>query len=152
MYECKAFRSYNQKTFRDFDIGKISKSIIQTDQIILNHLCNNFRSIYGVPTSQTLCRAVGDARICEIQLFPGKVYNLKSFYWYQLLYFRKYNFIFSICSFCDKKLYYWFWIFFSFFKDSIYFQREGKGGRETSMCGCLSRTPYWGPGPQQWKP
>ena len=27
--------------------------------------------------------------------------------------------------------------------------REGKGGRkrgrETSMCGCLSRTPYWGP-------
>ena len=27
--------------------------------------------------------------------------------------------------------------------------REGKKrGRETSMCGCLSYTPYWGPGPQ----
>ena len=26
--------------------------------------------------------------------------------------------------------------------------REGKGGRETSMCGCLSSTPYWGPGPK----
>ena len=23
-----------------------------------------------------------------------------------------------------------------------------KRGRETSMCGCLSRAPYWGPGPQ----
>ena len=33
----------------------------------------------------------------------------------------------------------------------IYFEREGKEGRkrgrETSMCGCLSSTPYWGPGP-----
>ena len=31
----------------------------------------------------------------------------------------------------------------------IYFQREGKGGRkggrETSVHGCLSRNPYWGP-------
>ena len=26
--------------------------------------------------------------------------------------------------------------------------REGERGRETSMCGCLSCTPYWGPGPQ----
>ena len=34
----------------------------------------------------------------------------------------------------------------------IYFYREGKGrrkrGRETSMCGCLSCAPYWGPGTQ----
>ena len=34
----------------------------------------------------------------------------------------------------------------------IYFQREGEGGRkrgrETSMCGCLSHTPNWGPGRQ----
>ena len=34
----------------------------------------------------------------------------------------------------------------------IYFSREGKGGRkkgrETSVCGCLSHAPYWGPGPQ----
>ena len=32
----------------------------------------------------------------------------------------------------------------------ILFFREGKGGRkrggETSMCGCLSHAPYWGPG------
>ena len=26
--------------------------------------------------------------------------------------------------------------------------REGERGRETSVCGCLSRTPYWGPGLQ----
>ena len=25
--------------------------------------------------------------------------------------------------------------------------REGERGRETLMCGCLSSTPYWGPGP-----
>ena len=34
----------------------------------------------------------------------------------------------------------------------IYCFREGKGGRkrgrETSMCGCFSRTPHWGPGLQ----
>ena len=29
----------------------------------------------------------------------------------------------------------------------IYFYRQGKGGRETSMCGCLSCAPYWGPWP-----
>ena len=31
----------------------------------------------------------------------------------------------------------------------IYFQRKGgrKRGRETSMCGCLSHVPNWGPGP-----
>ena len=28
--------------------------------------------------------------------------------------------------------------------------REGKGGRETSMCGCPPSAPYWGPGPQPW--
>ena len=35
---------------------------------------------------------------------------------------------------------------------SIYSLRERKGRRkkegETSMCGCLSRAPHWGPGPQ----
>ena len=25
---------------------------------------------------------------------------------------------------------------------------EGERGRETSMCGCLSHAPYWGPDPQ----
>ena len=32
----------------------------------------------------------------------------------------------------------------------LYLERgEGrKRGRETSMCGCLSRAPYWGLGPQ----
>ena len=42
--------------------------------------------------------------------------------------------------------------FGSFLKDFISFQRGGqrgrKRGRETSMCGWLSCTPYWGPGPQ----
>ena len=40
-----------------------------------------------------------------------------------------------------------------FFKDFIYlFLERGKGGRkrgrETSMCGCLSDDPHWGPGLQ----
>ena len=38
-----------------------------------------------------------------------------------------------------------------FFEDFIYLLLEWKGerkrGKETSMCGCLSRAPYWGPGP-----
>ena len=41
---------------------------------------------------------------------------------------------------------------FFFFEDFIYlFLERGEGkekGRETSMCGCLSRAPYWGPGLQ----
>ena len=41
----------------------------------------------------------------------------------------------------------------SFKKDFIYLSLErGKGrkkrGRETSVCGCLSHAPHWGPGPQ----
>ena len=32
-------------------------------------------------------------------------------------------------------------------KDFIYFRGEGRE-RETSMCGCLLCTPYWGPGLQ----
>ena len=39
-----------------------------------------------------------------------------------------------------------------FYKDFIYFWREEKGGRkrgrETSVCSCLSCTPYWRPGLQ----
>ena len=39
-----------------------------------------------------------------------------------------------------------------FIFDFIYlFLDRGEGrekGRETSMCGCFSRAPYWGPGPQ----
>ena len=30
----------------------------------------------------------------------------------------------------------------------LFICREEKGGRETSMWGCLLHTPYWGPGPQ----
>ena len=42
---------------------------------------------------------------------------------------------------------------FLFLKDIIYFRQRGreggrKRGRETSVCGCLSCAPYWGPGPQ----
>ena len=41
---------------------------------------------------------------------------------------------------------------FIFFKDFIYLflerGREGERGRETSMCGHLSCSPYWGPGLQ----
>ena len=44
------------------------------------------------------------------------------------------------------------YIIYIFVTDFIYFEREGKGerkgGRETSMCVCLSCIPYWGPGPQ----
>ena len=35
-----------------------------------------------------------------------------------------------------------------FFKDFIYLFLERGGWRETSMCGCISRGPHWGPGPQ----
>ena len=42
--------------------------------------------------------------------------------------------------------------FIDFFKKALFIFRERKGGRkrgrETSMCGCLSHAPYWGPGPQ----
>ena len=41
-------------------------------------------------------------------------------------------------------------VFIYFLEDFIYFffrarGREGERGRETSMCGCLSCAPYWGP-------
>ena len=43
-------------------------------------------------------------------------------------------------------------IFYFFLRFYLFIFREGKGGwkreRETSMCGCLPHTPYWGPGPQ----
>ena len=46
------------------------------------------------------------------------------------------GFFFKVCQF--------------FKKDFILFFREGKGkrkrGRETSICGCLSHIPHWGPG------
>ena len=35
-----------------------------------------------------------------------------------------------------------------FFLKILFRFREGKGGRETSMCGCLSSAPHWRPGPQ----
>ena len=42
--------------------------------------------------------------------------------------------------------------FFFFLRFYLFILREEKGrrkrGRETSMCGCLSHAPYWGPGPQ----
>ena len=42
--------------------------------------------------------------------------------------------------------------YFIIFKDFIYFLTEGKGGRkrgrETSIYGWLSHSPYWGPGLQ----
>ena len=41
---------------------------------------------------------------------------------------------------------------FLIFLKILFIFREGKGGRErgkeTSMCGCLLCTPYWGPVPQ----
>ena len=39
---------------------------------------------------------------------------------------------------------------FNFLKKILFLDRgrEGERGRETSMCGCLSCAPYWGPGPQ----
>ena len=40
--------------------------------------------------------------------------------------------------------------YFIFLKILFIFRERGKRkrGKETSMCGCLSHTPYWGPGPQ----
>ena len=36
----------------------------------------------------------------------------------------------------------------NFLKFYLFIYREGKGGRGTSMCGCLSCAPYLGPSPQ----
>ena len=42
--------------------------------------------------------------------------------------------------------------FFIYKRFYLFIFREGKGerkrGRETSMCGCPLRVPYWGPGPK----
>ena len=38
-------------------------------------------------------------------------------------------------------------ISFYFILKILFIFREGKGGRETAMSGCLSHTPNWGPGP-----
>ena len=44
------------------------------------------------------------------------------------------------------------WLYFFFLFKILFIFREGgtegERGRETSMCGCHSCTPYWGPGPQ----
>ena len=43
-----------------------------------------------------------------------------------------------------------FLFFFFFFLRILFIFREGKGGRKgekRQMCGCLSRTPCWGPVP-----
>ena len=37
---------------------------------------------------------------------------------------------------------------YSFLKKTLFLERGEKRGRETSMCGCLSCAPYWGPGQQ----
>ena len=39
------------------------------------------------------------------------------------------------------------YIFLLFFFKILFIFREEKGERET-LCGCLSHSPYWGPGPQ----
>ena len=57
---------------------------------------------------------------------------------------------------CLLFLYSLFLLFFALIVSSVTFlkkilfterEREGERGRETSMCGCLSHTPHWGPGP-----
>ena len=57
--------------------------------------------------------------------------------------------IYSKAVFFFKEDFIYLFIFKRFLK---FIFREGKGGRkrgrEISMCGCLSRAPYWGPGPQ----
>ena len=59
---------------------------------------------------------------------------------------NKKSIILKICYFYPLLV----WIFLKRFYLFIF--REGKGGkkrgRETSMCGCLSRGPHWGPEPQ----
>ena len=42
------------------------------------------------------------------------------------------------------------WVPFFLFKTLciLFLERDREGERETSMCGCLSHAPYWGPGQQ----
>ena len=58
---------------------------------------------------------------------------------------------YSSCREEERKWYTYIYIPFIYIYLFI-FQREGKGGRkrgrETSMCGCFSYVPYWGPGLQ----
>ena len=69
---------------------------------------------------------------------------------------------FSLATNQTNKIFLLFFLIFSGFKNNgflkyfiylfLFIFREGKGGRkrgrETSMCGCLSHAPYWGPGLQ----
>ena len=40
------------------------------------------------------------------------------------------------------------YFFLKIFLKFIFREGEGRRKRETSVCGCPSHTPYWGPGPQ----
>ena len=56
----------------------------------------------------------------------------------------------NLQKFFSHSVGYLFTFFFKFLKGFIFLFLEGgrKKGRETSMRGCLSHAPYWGPGPQ----
>ena len=61
----------------------------------------------------------------------------------QLMQLQKFKFKFQLLFYLS---------IFIFLKKYLFILERGKGGRkrgrETSMCGCLQCTPYWGPDPQ----
>ena len=79
-------------------------------------------------------------------LFPHLTANVCSvfaqilFFSWETLFPSSIPYLYPQTSFFFKKRFYLF-----IFRER---GREGEKGRETSMCGCLSCTPHWGPGPE----
>ena len=104
----------------------------------------------------------------KIRLFPiaSKIQLNSMLHAFQTVFVHYYYFLISRKRFPDFLVVihlnsvhaHWLFLFdvniSSFFLKILFicFQREGKRrrkrGRETSICGCLSHTPYWGPGLQ----
>ena len=92
------------------------------------------------------------------------ILGMLCFHLFVSMYFLSYLLSSTLTQYLFKSLLFSFHIFvnflvflvllISFFKKIFYFfiVREGEGEREgeTSMCGCLSCTSYWRPGPQPW--
>ena len=72
--------------------------------------------------------------------FPHNLLSVRKVFWRKIWYVKR-------CNFRSEWLFY-----FIFLRFYLFIFREGKEGRkrgrQTSMCGCLSSTPYWGPGRQ----
>ena len=98
-------------------------------------------------TSLVRIKCVGFAELLEQCWICSKFYKSISYYF---LYITSFTWFISMHSF-SLLLLQQLYGYLYFLKDFIYLfleREEGrrKRGREISVCGCLSRAPYWGPG------